>query len=793
MEGVWIAMKTVLVRHDASTALRGGAGASAARPRSGECRGKPLSGRGRVAPFHHPGEGVIPRHESPLSPDRLPPGRPVASSNVEAPPAVAGDGGGGGREERPAGAGAEGNFIDTGGRVIRLLGDTTIALACALSLGGIIAGILAARRNQPGLMRQAKLFAYAVFALVSIATAAMVVALVTHDFSVSYVAQVGSRATPLFFTVISLWAALEGSLLFWAWVLALYIALVAWRTPDSVGVLKSYALAVLMAISTFFTFLLVVPASPFGAVFPVPMDGPGPNPMLQNHWLMAIHPPLLYLGYVGMSVPFAFAIASLLAHRSDAEWIRLTRRWTLWSWMFLTIAIVAGMWWAYEVLGWGGYWAWDPVENASFMPWITATAFLHSVMVQERRGILKVWNLNLVIATFLLTILGTFITRSGIISSVHAFASGSIGYYFLGFIVVCLVGSLALLAGRSSELHSEGRLDGVASRDTVFLINNLVLSAFTFTVLLGTMFPLVADAFRGVKVSVGAPFFNMMTLPMAVVLVFLMGVGPALPWRRASKEEVKRKLGAPTIAAVLVLIAGVAFRVPSVLALFAFAFAAFALVANGAEFFTGARARMRAHGENAVQALQRLVMANRHRYGGYTAHIGVIMVVVGIAASTVYRQEYDRTLRVGETVTVAGYDLKLERVWAQEEPQRFVVGADVTISKDGKEVTRLDPRLNYYPMSQEPIPTPSVREANTDLYLNLMAFEQDGSAATVTFFIEPLVIWIWIGTVVVSLGAIIALLPDRRKRSRQTQPIQAPTIKQQRPRRPKAAVAGGAR
>jgi cytochrome c-type biogenesis protein CcmF len=693
-----------------------------------------------------------------------------------------------GRRRRDA-AGGESIQNELEDIVLRLLGDTTVMLACALSLGGIVAGIRAARRGHPEMMRQVNWFAYAVFWLMTISTTTMVVALLVRDFSVSYVAQVGSHATPNFFTVISLWGALEGSLLFWGWVLALYIAIVAWRTPDTVGALKGYAMAVLMGTSTFFTFLLVHPASPFQPVSPVPLDGPGPNPMLQNHWLMAVHPPLLYLGYVGMTVPFAFAIGSLLAKRTDAEWITLTRRWTLWSWMFLTIAIVAGMWWAYEVLGWGGYWAWDPVENASLLPWLTATAFLHSIMVQERRGILKVWNLNLVIATFLLTILGTFITRSGIISSVHAFASGTIGYYFLGFIVVCLVGSLALLAGRSSELHSEGRLDGVASRDTVFLLNNLLLSAFTFTVLLGTMFPLVAESIRGVKVSVGAPFFNAMTLPISVVLIFLMGVGPALPWRRASGDEVKRKLAAPAAAAVLVLIGCIVFRVPSVLATLAFSFAAFALVANSWEFVIGARARMRAHGENVFRALGRLTMANRHRYGGYIAHLGVILIVVGIAASSTYKQEFDRTLRLNETQNVGGFDLTLKRVWAAEEPQRFVVGADVEIHRDGQRITMLDPRLNYYPMQQEPIPTPSVREANIDLYLNLMAFERDGSAATVTFFIEPLVTWIWIGTIVLMIGVIIALLPDRRRRAPTPRP--APVQKKPVRARRKPELVGG--
>jgi cytochrome c-type biogenesis protein CcmF len=675
--------------------------------------------------------------------------------------------------------------------VLRFLGDASLALALAVALGGMVAGVQAGRRNDPRSLRQAAGFTYAAFALVTIAIAAMVLALVTHDFSVSYVAQVGSRATPLMYTIISLWGALEGSLLLWAWLMALFTALVAWRTADALGAMKSYALAVLMFVSAFFYLLLVVPASPFGAVSPVPLDGPGPNPMLQNHWMMAVHPPLMYLGFVGMAVPFAFAIASLIARRTDSDWIRITRRWTLWGWLFLTLGNVAGMWWAYEVLGWGGYWAWDPVENASFMPWLTATAFLHSIMVQERRGILKIWNLNLVIATFLLTILGTFITRSGIITSVHAFASGTVGYYFLAFIGVCLIGAFALVSGRSTELASEGRLDGVASRDTLFLINNVVLTAFTFTVLLGTMFPLVAEAVRGVRVSVGAPFFNMMTLPMAVALIFLMGVGPALPWRRASMDEVKRKLLVPTTAMLLVIVLGLLFRVPNFLAILAFAFGAFALLTNAQEFATGARARMRAHGEGALLALGRLVRANRHRYGGYVAHIGVIAFAVGIAANSTYVREFNVTLKPGVPTAAGEYELTLQRLWAAEEPRRFSVGAEVDISREGRRITTLSPRLNYYPMQQEPIPTPDVREAHTDLYLNLMAFERDGSSATVAFFIEPMAIYIWIGATIMALGAGIALWPDGRKKKSRTQ-VPAPPISRvrARPRRETAAAGG---
>jgi cytochrome c-type biogenesis protein CcmF len=434
------------------------------------------------------------------------------------------------------------------------------------------------------------------------------------------------------------------------------------------------------------------------------------------------------------------------------------------------------MWWSYEVLGWGGYWAWDPVENASFLPWLTATAFLHSVMVEERRGMLKVWNLSLITATFLLTILGTFLTRSGVLSSVHAFAEGEIGYYFLVFIAIVLLASLALLAGRSSELRGVGKLDAALSRETVFLLNNLVLATFTFTVLLGTLFPLVAEAVRGVKVSVGAPFFNRMTTPMSVTLLFLMGVGPALPWRVARRDALRRQFLLPVAAMLLAAGAAAALVRPGdvddVYTVIAFAFAAFALTVNVREFAAGARARMRAHGEGAATALARLIAANRRRYGGYTAHIGAIIIAIGIAASSAFRAEHEATVRPGETITLRGYTTRLDGLWARQEPQRFVVGADVTVLRGGREAGRLDPRLNFYPTSDQPISTPAVRSrAGGDLYLNLMAFQRDGSSATLRVIVQPLVPWIWAGGGVIVLGVLISMWPaGRRVRAPSWQP-----------------------
>jgi cytochrome c-type biogenesis protein CcmF len=386
-------------------------------------------------------------------------------------------------------------------------------------------------------------------------------------------------------------------------------------------------------------------------------------------------------------------------------------------------------------------------------------------MVQERRGMLRLWNVNLIVSTYALTILGTFLTRSGVLSSVHAFTTGTIGYYFLAFIAVVLIVSLVLVAGHSEELRGQGRLDAPIARETVFLLNNLFLTAFMFTVLLGTLFPLVAEAVRGVKVSVGEPFYNRMTLPLCAALLFLMGVGPALPWRRSDLAQARAKLMMPGIVALVVAVLSAILLTKNAYAVATFAFASFAIVCNVREYWLGAAARRRAHGEAPATALVNLIAANRRRYGGYLAHIGVVAVALGVAASSAFRKEHDATLKRGEKMSVAGFELQLDSLWGREEPQRAVIGATMRVMRDGREVGRLTPRMNFYRTQDQPVPTPAVRSRPWgDLYLNLMAFEPNGSSATIRAITEPLVPWIWIGGGIICLGALVALSGPARKR-----------------------------
>ena len=650
--------------------------------------------------------------------------------------------------------------------MISLIGSAAVTAAWLGS--GVLAllGLAAGYRRSPELLRGAKYAAVFVFAAMATAMGAMEWALLSHDFSVEYVSQVGSLETPAYYTAISLWSSLEGSILFWAFILAAYTALVVFVQRRSTSRLLPYALGVLGIVGLFFYGLVATVANPFGVVSPAPLNGPGPNPLLQNHPLMGLHPPLLYLGYVGMAVPFAFGIAALLSGKVDEEWIRTTRRWTVTPWAFLSLGIIAGAWWSYEVLGWGGYWAWDPVENASFLPWLTATAFLHSVMVQERRGMLKTWNLTLVIGTFLLTLFGTFLTRSGVLDSVHAFTEGFIGPLFLGFIAFITLTSLTLIAWRADRLHSPGSLDGVVSRESSFILNNLIFAAFTFTVLLGTTFPLVIEAINGDRVSVGAPYFNMVSIPLGLLLLFLMGVGPALPWRRTTGERLKKSFVRPVAVGLFVAIASLALGVRAPYPIITFAFAGFVMTTIVDEFRKGISARRRIAGVGFFRGLGQILTRNNRRYGGYIVHAGIVVIIVALAVSGTWRFEREATLRAGEHMVLGDYTVQFDSVWAFEEPHRVVVTSAFTASRAGRLLGTIEPRMNFYTQQpNEPIATPAVRSfIDADLYLTLMAFDQqNASYATVRVIVNPGVPWLWIGGMIIALGAILSVAPQRSR------------------------------
>jgi len=630
--------------------------------------------------------------------------------------------------------------------------------------------------------------AYFSFFAMSAGMLIMEVALLTRDFSVEYVSKVGSIETPDYYTAISLWSSLDGSILFWGWILAGYGALFAFTRRREIGAHRAagasvetpvgglvpglkttpLVIAVIGAVGLFFFGLLAGPANPFGFVSPTPANGPGPNPLLQNHPLMGLHPPMLYFGFVGMTVPFAFAIAGLLQGNVEARWLRDSRRWMVGAWAFLTMGIIGGGWWSYEVLGWGGAWAWDPVENASFLPWLTATAFLHSAMVQERRGMLKTWNLSLMIGTFLLTLFGTFLTRSGVIDSVHAFTEGAIGPLFLGFIAFVTLGSLALIGWRSNRLHAPGQIESAVSRESAFVLNNLLFVGFTFTVLLGTMFPLIIEALRNEKISVGAPYFDMVASPIGLALLFLMGVGPALPWRSASMEQVRRAFKWPVLMGLAAAVAVMAFGMRQFLPILTVGFAAFAMTTIVAEFAKGIDARRRIADRSFLGALKDLFVRNGQRYGGYVVHVGVIVVALAISVSWTWKTEREATLRAGERVAVEDYEVEFVEVWARQEAQRFAVGATFKTYRDGRFLGEEQPRLNFYTNSDQPIATPAVRSSLTsDLYLTLITFDSENQEhATVRAIVNPGIVWLWIGGMIMGLGALVAIWPGGKSRLR---------------------------
>jgi cytochrome c-type biogenesis protein CcmF len=645
------------------------------------------------------------------------------------------------------------------------LGRILILAALLAAAAGALLGFWAGRtRSLPGL-QWARRFAYAFAALIVLATGVMEYALLTHDFSVSYVAQVGSRSVPTWVTIVSLWSSLEGSILFWGFVLGSYIALAIRMTRGRYEEYMPDAIGTWLGCATFFMFLIAGPANPFGTINPAPADGPGPNPLLQNHVLMAIHPPFLYLGYVGMTIPFGFACAALIKGRLGHAVLKPLRESLLLPWVFQSIAIMLGGWWAYEVLGWGGYWAWDPVENASLLPWLTATGALHSIMVVERRGILKGWTVTLVQSTFLLVLLGTFMTRSGVFNSVHSFTQSAIGPTILAFLATALLFTIALLALRIDKLEAEGRIEGPATREAFFLVNNLIFVLLTFTVLIGTCFPLIVEAFAGKQMSVGRPYFDRMVVPLAAALLFLMGVGPALPWGRATKEQMKRSLLPPIAGAVVFLGLGLLAGSRSPWTLATLAFGGYAAQVTFGAMFVPMVQRLR-KGENAFDAfVEGQLRRGRRRFGGYIAHAALIAVFIAIAISSSMRQTAELHFTKGQKQSVAGHELTFLGIEQRQEPHRAMTIARFSVAKSGRQVATLEPRMNQYDAMREPIGSPDVyTTAAGDFYLSLANLDPVSETATVTVYATPLIVWIWVGVIIMGLGGVVALIPHRQPR-----------------------------
>jgi cytochrome c-type biogenesis protein CcmF len=545
---------------------------------------------------------------------------------------------------------------------------------------------------------------YGLLALLSFCVIVIEIAFAGDDFSFSIVQQHSSIETPTFYKLAAMWSSQEGSLLLWAWVLSIASSLALYATQSKMREIVPYATAVMAGIAAFFTGLMLFAGgvNPFATLSPVPADGVGLNPLLQ-HPSMMIHPPMLYSGYVAFTVPFAFAIGALITRRLDAAWIRSTRRFALIAWAFLGLGLLLGARWSYTELGWGGYWAWDPVENAALMPWLMGTAFLHSIMVQERRGMLKVWNACLIVATFSLALLGTFLVRSGVLQSIHAFGDSTVGPYILGLIAVVLIGSTALIVSRLDDLRSEKRIDSLASREAVFLVNNLLLVALTVTIFWGTFFPLISELFTGEKASLAAPWFDRYTTPLAIGLVLFTGIGPLLAWRRISWDSAKRVFLVPTIVAALtgfvLLIFADAGKQLWALALFVFA--AFALTGLTLELWRGAAARRSLSGGSMPAALGAIVSRNRRRYGGYIVHAGIAVLLIGIAASSSFQTNRDVRLQPGESAVVDGRTVTYERPTVSVDRNAITVGAVLAVERDGKRSTLLPSRRFFRPTGVE--------------------------------------------------------------------------------------------
>ena len=648
------------------------------------------------------------------------------------------------------------------------LGAFSLLLALCLAAYAFLASVIGGWKQKPFLIESGRRAVYGVFLLLTAASAILVSALLASDFRFAYVAERSNRAMPALYKFAAWWGGQEGSLLLWSWMLSLYSSIVVWTNRTRHRALMPWVVAVLMFTQTFFCILNVFVEPPFqmlavGRGVTSVADGNGLNPLLQ-YWLMALHPPALYLGFVGFVVPFAFAFASLLTKQPGEAWIATTRRWSLITWGFLSIGIMLGQGWAYAVLGWGGYWAWDPVENASLLPWITATAFLHSVMMQEKKGMMKVWNAVLVSATFFLCIFGTFLTRSGVVSSVHAFAQSSLGSWFVGFLAISISITTFLILRRLDYLKSEAALESVLSRESSFLFNNLLLLASCFAVLWGTLFPVLTEAVTGEKITVGAPFFNKVNIPIGLMLLLLTGVGPLIAWRRSSWESLKRAFRWPVLGMALTMAVLLAFGVRHFYALMSFGLCAFVAVTVVMEFYKGARAIAAKNQISFLRAVVELTHRNTRRYGGYLVHMGIVLMFIGYTGSA-FNKDTTEEVKIGSRFRIGAYELEVKEVTDGANPNYSWQRAVIAVHRGGQYLGDLKPERRVYAASQQPTSEVAIRRRlNEDLYLNFASMSQsDPEAAVIQAYVFPLVSWIWIGFYVLLFGTLVCLVPSKVK------------------------------
>jgi cytochrome c-type biogenesis protein CcmF len=642
-------------------------------------------------------------------------------------------------------------------------GTLTLLIALVVATYAGVASVIGARRGSRRLIESGRAGVYALAAVLGLSSVALVYSFVSHDYSIKYVHHYSDATSPLFYQITAYWGGLDGSILWWVFLLSVFSAIAVYTNRNRHRELLPYVVTVLMVIADFFLYVIVFHKNPFDTYMTdIPTVGKGLNPLLQNAY-MVTHPPSLYTGFVGMSIPFAFGMAALISGQLDDAWIASVRKWTLGAWFFLSMGLTLGMLWAYEELGWGGFWGWDPVENAGFLPWLTATAFLHSIMIQERRGMMKIWNVTLIIVTFFLTIFGTFMTRSGIVQSVHAFGQDTkLAWIFTIFMAFILIVSFGFVIKRLPDLRSRATLDSWLSREAAFTVNNWILLFAAFFILFATMFPTLSEAVTGDRITVGPPFFNKWMVPIGLALLLLAGVGPLIAWRKATVSHLRYQFFWPGMATLVTIVgcvvAGLGREIAGVIC---FGFCAFTFATIAQEFARGVSIRKRNTGQDALSSLMGMVIRGKRRYGGYVVHLGIVLMFLGFAG-TAYKLETDVKLVPGAETKIGKYTIRFDKLAHEEDRQKEMVTGELTALVDGKVLDHLRPaKWFFHKHESEPTSEVAIRRAPAeDLYVTLGNYDLAEGNVTLKLVVNPVVNWIWLGFMMLAIGTGIALLPD---------------------------------